>query len=195
MVSASVCPRSRVTIRVRSRRWSLQGRDWDLPLPLICMAGCGRLSQLEANRSGGGPLTLGRWGRTQACPRPKNLESVAGERAAGGADRLPSGGLRKLLPWRGLAPWFSAVLSESPRGTPSGAAGKNSHENLGSRVGAQESPVHFQKRQSSGERRGEGEGEALIPAGPGKVPKGGGQRRGNFPGTDDSRMVLQVPLG
>lgn len=57
-----------------------------------------------------------------------------------------------------MAPWFSAVMSVSPRGTLSGAAGKNSHENLGLRVGAQESPVHFQKRQSSGEERGRGRG-------------------------------------
>lgn len=47
-------------------------------------------------------------------------------------------------------------MSVSPRDTLSGATGKNSHKNLGSRVGAQESPVHFQKRVIWGEERKRG---------------------------------------
>lgn len=44
-----------------------------------------------------------------------------------------------------------------------------------------------------GERRGR---EALIPAGPGVIRNQGvGEGRGNFPGTVDSRMSLQVHTG
>lgn len=80
---------------------------------------------------------------------------------------------------------FSGVMSVPPRDTLLGATGENSHKNLGSRVWAQESPVHFQKRLSPSERRSR---EALIPAGPGMIQKWGGGR-GNFPDTVDSRMV------
>lgn len=82
---------------------------------------------------------------------------------AGGMDHLLSEGHEELLPRRSLALWLSGVMSVPPRDTLLGATGKNSHKHLGSRVGAQEYPVHFQKRLSSSERRSR---EALIPTGP-----------------------------
>lgn len=78
MVSVSVCPWSRVTIRDRSRRWRCRVKK-GLSLALH-MYGWMREALTAGSKSlWQGPLTWGRRGRTQACPCPGNSGSVTGE--------------------------------------------------------------------------------------------------------------------
>lgn len=104
---------------------------------------------------------------------------------------LPPGGCGQHCPG-GLALWLSGVRSVPPN--PQGNTLGKPLERTAIRTWVRMGLCRALPEEAVGrERRGR---EALIPAGPGVIQtEGVGEGRGNFPGTVDSRMSLQVHTG